>query len=64
MLERQTVNQVDGGSIPPAAISKLRQFRSPCSCLCLSEATLKASGPFYLVSILGTVKDFTHRVNV
>jgi len=27
-IERQIVNQVDGGSIPPTAISKLRQFRN------------------------------------
>ena len=27
-VERQTVNQGDGGSIPPTAVSKLRQFRS------------------------------------
>ena len=47
----QTVNRVEGGSIPPAAILKLRQFRSPHICLCLSEETLKASGPFYLVSM-------------
>ena len=28
-VERQIVNRGDGGSIPPTAISKLRQFRSP-----------------------------------
>ena len=27
-VERRTVNRGDGGSIPPAAVSKLRQFRS------------------------------------
>ena len=53
----------DGGSIPPAAISKLRQFRSPHICLYLSEETLKAGGPFYLLSMPGEVKDPTH-VNV
>ena len=43
--ERQTVNRGDGGSIPPTSVSKLRQFRSPHICLCLSEETLKAGGP-------------------
>ena len=27
-VERRTVNRGDGGSIPPAAVSKLREFRS------------------------------------
>ena len=49
-VERRTVNRGDGGSIPPTAVSKLRQFRSPHICLCLSEETLKAGGSFYLVS--------------
>ncbi|KAK2188047.1 hypothetical protein NP493_146g04016 [Ridgeia piscesae] len=29
MTEHRTVNQGDCGSIPPAAVSKLRQFRLP-----------------------------------
>ena len=28
-VQRMTINRGDGGSIPPAAVSKLRQFRSP-----------------------------------
>ena len=28
-VERWTVNRGDGGSIPPAAVSKLREFCSP-----------------------------------
>ena len=32
--------------------------------LCLSEETLKAVGPFYLVSMPGEVKDPTQGVNV
>ena len=28
VVERRTVNRGDGGSIPPTAVSKLRQFRS------------------------------------
>ena len=34
------------------------------NCLCLSEETLKAGGPFYLVSMPGEVKDPTQEVNV
>ena len=64
MVERRTVNRGDGGSIPPTAVSKLSQFRSPHICLCLSEETLKAGGPFYLVSMPGEVKDPTQGVNV
>ena len=64
MVERRTVNRGDGGSIPPTAVSKLRQFRSSYICLCLSEETLKAGGPFYLVSMPGDVKDPTQGVNV
>ena len=62
----RTVNRGDGGSIPPTAVSKLRQFRLPHICLCLSEDTLslKAGGPFYLVSMPGEVKDPTQGVNV
>ena len=64
VVERQTVNRGDGGSIPPTAASKLWQFRSPHICLCLSEETLIAGGPFYLVSMPGEVKDPTQGVNV
>ena len=63
-VERRTVNQGDGGSIPPTAVSKLRQFRSPHICLCLSGETLKVGGPFCLVSMPGEVKDPTQGVNV
>ena len=63
-LERCTVNRGDDGSIPLTAISKLRQFRSPHISLCLSEATPKAGGPFYLVSMPGEVKDPIQGANV
>ena len=63
-VERQTVNRGDGGSIPPTAVSKLKQFHLPHICLCLSEETLNAGGPFYLVSMPGEVKDPTQGVNV
>ena len=52
-IERQTVNRGDGGSIPPTAVSKLRQFRSPHICLCLSEETLKADGPVVTLILSG-----------
>ena len=54
---------VNGSS--PAAVKKtfseLWQFRSPrfVICQCLSDETLKAVGPFYLVSMPGEVKDPT-----
>ena len=64
MTECWTVNRGDSGSIPPAVVSKLRQFCSPHICLCLSEETLKADGPFYLESTPGEVKDPTQGVNV
>ena len=63
-IERRTVNRGVGGSIPPTAISKLRQFLLPYICLCLSEEALKADGPFYLVSRPGEVKDLTQGVNL
>ena len=63
-VERRTVNRGNGGSIPPTAVSKLRQFRSTHMCLCLSGETLTAGGPFYLVSKPGEVKDPTQGVNV
>ena len=62
-VEHRTISRGDGGSFPPAAVSKLRQFRSPHICLRLSEETLKAGGPFYLVSMPGEVKDPTQGVN-
>ena len=59
-------SQSKGTVIPTTAVSKLRQFRLPHICLCLSEETLKAGGPFYLVSISREVKvkDPTQGVNV
>ena len=58
-VEHRTVNRGDGGSIPLTTVSKLRQFCSPHVCLCLSEETLKAGGPFYLVSMPGEINDPT-----
>ena len=45
--------------MPPTAVSKLRQFHSPHICLSVSEETIKAGGPFYLISMQGEVKDPT-----
>ena len=64
VVERRTINRGDDGSIPPTAVSKFRQFRSPHICLCLSEETIKAGGAFYLMSMPGEVKDPMQRVNV
>ena len=58
-VERRTVNRGDGGSIPPTAVSKLRQFHLPHMRRCLSEETLKAGCSFYVVSMPGEVKDPT-----
>ena len=51
---------------------KVRRYYCRCKnlalyirdCLCLSDETLKAVGPFYLVSMPGEVKDPTQGVNV
>ena len=65
MVERRTVSQGDGGSIPPTTVSKLFvQFHSSHICLCLLEETPKAGGPFYLVSWSGKVKDPTQGIKV
>ena len=42
-VERRTVNRGDGGSIPPIAVSKLKQFRSLHMCLCLSGVYARGS---------------------
>ena len=47
VVECRTVNRGDSGSIPPTAVLKLRQFRSPHICLCLSEETLKVLSGVY-----------------
>ena len=38
-------------------------LETSCVSLCLSDETLKAVGPFYLVSMSGDVKDPTQGVN-
>ena len=63
-LERATDNRVVAGSNPAEAVWKLWQFSLPPFSQCLSEDTLKAVGPFYLVSMPGEVKYPTQGVNV
>ena len=58
------------GSIPgPSALHIIRcknlaLYIGDCVSLCLSEETLKAVGPFYLVAMPWEVKDPTQGVNV
>ena len=59
-LEHVTDNRVVAGSNPTEAVWKRWQFPLPHFASGLSEETLKAVGPFYLVSMLGEVKDPTH----
>ena len=63
-LEWATDNRVVAGSNPAEAVWKLWQFPLSPLCQCLSEETLTAVGPFYLVSMPGEVKDPTQGVNV
>ena len=60
----RTVNRGDGGSIPPAAILKLKQFRSPHIACVFRPMCLKAGGPLYMVYMPREVKDPTQGVNV
>ena len=63
-LERATDNRVIAGSNPIEAFWKLQMAISFTPlCQCLSEETVKAVGPFYLVSMPGEVKDPTRGVN-
>ena len=64
-LERATEDRVAAGSNPTEAAWKLQMAISFTPlCQCLSEETLKAVDPFYLVSAPGQVKDPTQGVNV
>ena len=55
MVERRSKGP---GFETTSAVSKLGQFCSPYFA-CLSEKTVNAVGPFYLVSMPGEVKDPT-----
>ena len=61
-LERRTGDRVILGSNPAGATS-LRNFGNSV-CQCLSEETLRAVGPFYLLSMSGEVIDPTWGVHV
>ena len=63
VVERRTVNRgtVVQSHLPP--FRNLSSFVHP-TFACLSEETLKAGVPFYLVSMPGEVKDPTQGVNV
>ena len=50
--------------VPVILSSNLAINIGDCLSLCLSKDTLKAIGPFYLVSMPGEVKDPTPGVNV
>ena len=53
--------EVDGSYSTASACKLAVSFTLLCQCL--SEETLKAVGPFYLVSMPGEVKDPTPAVN-
>ena len=55
-MERDTAVQDLASSVDQKAYEEV--------CLCLSEETLNAGGPFYLVSMPGEVKNPTQGVNV
>ena len=63
MVERRTVNRRMVVQSHLLTFRNLENFVHP-TFACLSEVTLKAGGPFYLVSMPGEVKDPTQRVNV
>ena len=50
------------GSVPPP-FRNLGNFVHP-SFACVFEETLKAGGPFYMVSMSGEIKDYSTRENV
>ena len=45
-------------------VKNLALYIRDCESLCLSDETVKAVGPFYLVSMPGEVKDPTQGVNL
>ena len=59
--ERDLGVQIDPGSTPTAGDFKFGTLAIPLTllCQCLSDETLRAVGPFYLVSMPGEVKDPT-----
>ena len=45
-------------------VKNMALYIRDCVSLCISDETLKAVGPFYLVSMPGEVKYATHGINV
>ena len=60
MSERQQRRTSELLGVKPGSLHSL----TDCESLCLSDETLKAVGPFYMVSMPGEVKDPTQGVNV
>ena len=69
MVRTPAYHAAHPGSIPGLGgenyrCKNLAFYIRDCVYLCLSDETLKAVGPFYLVSMPGEVKDPTQGVNV
>ena len=64
VVEHRTFGRGDRGSKATCCRFKTWANLFTPLCSCLSEETLKAVGPFYLVSMPGEVKDPTQGVNV
>ena len=58
-VEHWTVNRGDGGSNPPTAVLKLREFRSPQICLCLLEKRIQSQWSLLSGVYAGKVEDPT-----
>ena len=60
-VRASTGDRTIDGSTPTAGDFEFGTLAIPLTllCQCLSDETLKAVGPFYLVSMLGEVKDPT-----
>ena len=56
--------QFPGWEVRIIRCKNLALYIRDCESLCLSDETLKAVGPFYLVSMPGEVKDPTQGVTV
>ena len=52
------------GNMTLLGVKNLALYVRECVSLCLSDETIKAVGPFYLVSMPGEVKHPTQGVNV
>ena len=57
VVEHRSFHSKGPGFKTSSTVSKLRATSFTPLCLCLSEETVKAVGPFFLVSMPGEVKD-------